>query len=383
MPSYWNRSGTIERYADDLPASGARAFFYEGGTLTDWTVYRDAAQTSAFTQPVVADSRGRWPDVFIPFIASYDVLVTSAVGVQLTFSQEVPNPDLTAVPPPVVLPEQLVQTGMIHGELVNTSKVGYVRLNGKTIGNAASGATERANADTASLFAYLWTNLSDAIAPVSGGRGGSAAADYAINKTIQLIDCRARTLLGLDDMGNAPFGSLFAGNNFIVGSPVIPGSLLGQNGAVLSATQMPAHVHTGTTSGVADHLHGISFSSATAAEGANHTHTFSGTTTGESVGHHHTYERSNSLNLGTSAGGSGANSGTFTSDTGDQSSDHTHDYSGTTSIESAVHTHAFSIVTNTANAGAHSHTFTTASTGGADFLNNVPLAVLITWFIKL
>jgi hypothetical protein len=64
---------------------------------------------------------------------------------------------------------------------------GYVLANGSTIGSASSGAT-RANADTADLFALLWNNLSDALAPVNGGRGASASADFAANKTITLPD---------------------------------------------------------------------------------------------------------------------------------------------------------------------------------------------------
>src|SRR5262245_12922775 len=164
------------------------------------SVYQDAGESSAHTHPLEADANGRWPDVFVPYIDSYDVLVTSADDVQLTFTQEIPNPnpvDVTVTVPP----EETVTTGMIHAELINTTKTGYVRLNGRTMGNGASGATERANADTEDLFAYLWNNLTNTIAPVSGGRGGSAAADYAANKTITLPDMRGRALVGLDDMG--------------------------------------------------------------------------------------------------------------------------------------------------------------------------------------
>src|SRR5262245_18709282 len=130
MSTLWNRSGTIERYADDLRAGGAQAFFFEGGTTTPFTVYRDSAQGSAFPHPVVADANGRWPHVFVPFTTSYDVRVTSAVGEQLTYTLEIPNPDPnpTSSLPPAISPEQLVQTGMIPPELVNVSKIGYVRL---------------------------------------------------------------------------------------------------------------------------------------------------------------------------------------------------------------------------------------------------------------
>src|SRR6185369_2909144 len=150
----------VERYADDLRADGAKAFFFQGGTTSPLTVYRDAGESSAHPIPVVADANGRWPDVFVHYTVSYDFQVKSKDDVQITFTLGVPNPnpvDLTVVIPP----EERVSTGMIHGEFINASKPGYVRLNGRTIGNAASGASERAtglnntNSDVFNLFQYL------------------------------------------------------------------------------------------------------------------------------------------------------------------------------------------------------------------------------------
>jgi len=53
---------------------------------------------------------------------------------------------------------------------------GFVRANGRTIGSATSGATERANADAQALFEYLWNT--DANLAVSTGRGASSNADW-------------------------------------------------------------------------------------------------------------------------------------------------------------------------------------------------------------
>lgn len=63
---------------------------------------------------------------------------------------------------------------------------GWVMHNDGTLGNASSGATARANADTAALFAHFWNTTDDADCPVSTGRGASAAADFAAGKTIAL-----------------------------------------------------------------------------------------------------------------------------------------------------------------------------------------------------
>jgi hypothetical protein len=192
----------VERYADDLRAAGAKAYFFNGGTTTPLTVFQNSGESSAHTHPVVADSNGRWPDVFVPYITSYDVQVKTADDVQITYSLQIPNPD--PVDLTVTIPaENQVATGMVHAEFISVPKAGYVRLNGRTIGNAASGATERANADTVNLFTYLWDNLSNTLAPVSGGHGASAAADFAANKTITLLDMRGASLVGVDDMGNS------------------------------------------------------------------------------------------------------------------------------------------------------------------------------------
>lgn len=69
---------------------------------------------------------------------------------------------------------------------------GCVLPNGGTIGSASSGATNRANADTADLFAFYWRITSNTDYPIqdSAGaastRGASAAADFAANKRLPL-----------------------------------------------------------------------------------------------------------------------------------------------------------------------------------------------------
>jgi microcystin-dependent protein len=85
-------------------------------------------------------------------------------------------------------------TGDVKLTLKTVADPGWVLMNDGTIGNAASGATTRANADTEALFTLLWNNTTDANCPVSGGRGASAAADFAANKTIALPRALGRAL---------------------------------------------------------------------------------------------------------------------------------------------------------------------------------------------
>jgi microcystin-dependent protein len=95
-------------------------------------------------------------------------------------------------------PANPVPSGFTTGDVKTTLKtaadIGWVMMNDGTIGNAASGATTRANADTQALFALLWNNVSDANCPVVGGRGASAAADFAANKKITLPKMLGRAL---------------------------------------------------------------------------------------------------------------------------------------------------------------------------------------------
>lgn len=76
---------------------------------------------------------------------------------------------------------------------------GWLPGRGRTIGNASSNATERANADTQSLFDLYWAR-SDLAIYTSGGvastRGANAAADWAANKAIAMPDYGGRFIIG-------------------------------------------------------------------------------------------------------------------------------------------------------------------------------------------
>src|SRR5262245_3126331 len=88
--------------------------------------------------------------------------------------------------------------GTIVPYFLPTAPAGWIFLRGLTIGNATSGATERANADTERLFTALWNTNAYAVHP---SRGGSAAADYAAGRTIDMPDMRAVAPVGMDNMG--------------------------------------------------------------------------------------------------------------------------------------------------------------------------------------
>ena len=121
-------------------------------------------------------------------------------------------------------------TGDVKLTIKTVADAAWVLMNDGTIGNAASGGTTRANADTVALFTLLYNNTADADCAVSGGRGASAAADYAANKTIALPKALGRAL--------ATYG---AGSGLTSRAMA---KILGEETHVLTTAEMPAHVHT-------------------------------------------------------------------------------------------------------------------------------------------
>lgn len=121
---------------------------------------------------------------------------------------------------------------------------GYVYMNDGTIGSASSGATNRANLDVFPLYNLLWNSVSDTYAPVTGGRGASAAADFANNKKMTLTQQLGRVL--------AAYGQGSGLTNWALGQTT------GAETHTMSIGEMPSHDHTGSTAPVAGGLSGAS-----------------------------------------------------------------------------------------------------------------------------
>lgn len=129
-----------------------------------------------------------------------------------------------------ISPEELaaIPTGVIRPMIDSSIPDGWVLLDDGTIGSASSGASNRANADCEDLFLHIWNNISNTNAPVTGGRGASAAADWAANKKIQLGWFAGR---GLKVMGGS--GTIGAKN--------------GAETTTMAENQLPDHHHYYTT----------------------------------------------------------------------------------------------------------------------------------------
>jgi microcystin-dependent protein len=105
-----------------------------------------------------------------------------------------------------VAPGSAATTGDMIFRLTSNAKPGWIKSDGRTIGNASSGATSRANADTEALFKQLWVDHDNTLLPIqdsSGSpttRGASAAADFAANKRLPTVDMSGYVPAGLDNM---------------------------------------------------------------------------------------------------------------------------------------------------------------------------------------
>lgn len=120
----------------------------------------------------------------------------------------------------------LQPTGLMQSYMGLTAPAGWVLADGGSIGNAASGATNRANADTEALFTLIYNSMADPQAPVSGGRGAGAAADFALNKNITIPDLRGKSAFGRGGV-----------------KPAIQGDSGGLEDVTLTIPEIPPHDH--------------------------------------------------------------------------------------------------------------------------------------------
>jgi hypothetical protein len=193
----------VQTDTDGSIASGCQATFYQAGTVaTKQNIYSDFGLTQAMANPLSCDQSGRLPMFWI---------ADGLIHVRLTNSSGNPIVDTTmqVLGPSsggggggsTIDPTTIMATGDLKVRYGTGPLSGFVRANGLTIGNGSSGASERANADTQSLWVYLCQNDPNLV--VSSGRSGNCLNDFNASKTIALPDWRGRAIAALADMGNS------------------------------------------------------------------------------------------------------------------------------------------------------------------------------------
>jgi hypothetical protein len=89
-------------------------------------------------------------------------------------------------------------TGNARLTFATAAQAGWIMANDGSIGDASSGATTRANADTSALFTLLYNNITSLIVQDSTGttvsRGANAAADFAAHRRLVIPRMLGRTI---------------------------------------------------------------------------------------------------------------------------------------------------------------------------------------------
>lgn len=347
---------------------GAKLYLFNGGTSTPRIGYKDSSLTAPHPSPIVADAAGRLPLIYLAD-GFYRQRLTTATGVQVFDDDGLPVLSTTAGGSGTsVDPDSVYKTGDVKVRYDDQPLAGYVRMNGRTIGSPSSGATERANADTQPLYEFLWPRSNTVVA---GGKGASAAADFAANKAMTLPDGAGRNIAGMDDMGAGARGVLTATS--CVNASVL-GGLCGIQASTIAQLQLPSFILTsGTGTG------SVTATGTTGIESQNHTHAVVGTTGIESQDHTHGYVAPNgALTAYTGGAGIAAVPGTGAAQTGGVSQQHNHSVNLVSGGVTAQHTHNVAVTGTATVSGVSIH-----SGGG-----NVPFAtlaptILFTIYIRL
>lgn len=231
--------------ANGKPLANCRLQFIQAGTTaTPQNAYKDAALTLPHPNPMRCDAAGRL-DQFYLADGQIKIRLSDKNGLQILQAD-----NLLVIGPSSgggggggnVDPTTIMATGDIKTRYGTGSLSGFVRLNGRTIGNASSGATERGNNDTQALFEYLCANDNNLV--MTPARSGNCANDYAANKVLAVPDGRGRVLAALDDMGAAAAGRLTA--TYFGATATVLGAVGGSESHTLTAAQIPAHTHPST-----------------------------------------------------------------------------------------------------------------------------------------
>jgi hypothetical protein len=185
------------------PLAASVLTVYNGGTLVLASCFQDIGLAIPVQNPMTADETGRLP-IFYVNDGVYRVRLVDQFGTLIYDYPQVSSIGASSSGGggSGVDPTTIFQTGDELFQKIAGIRAGWVRQNARTLGSATSGASERANNDAQNLFLFIWANYPDSKCPVVGGRGVSAAADWAANKQITLPDMRGKTPFGLDGMGN-------------------------------------------------------------------------------------------------------------------------------------------------------------------------------------
>jgi len=153
-----------------------------------------------------------------------------------------------------------VPVGSTIGWYSQQAPLGYLFVNGQTIGPTAAGSADHASDQYQALYEFLWTNVASCKASITGGPGASADADWAANKIMTLPNECGAVSAGSDTMGGvASHGYLNKSTNPLGPDGTIVGDVAGESMHIQTVPEMPNHNHpwTGGNTGGSSGLGGV------------------------------------------------------------------------------------------------------------------------------
>jgi microcystin-dependent protein len=172
-------------------------------------------------------------------------------------------------------PAGVVPVGSLFDYTGLTPPAGFILASGLTIGDAASGATERANADTFDLFSLYW-GYADAVLPLQDLNGATvqrssyvdAPTAFGVHCRMTVPDLRGRATIGRDNMGGTAAGRITTGGSGISGTALLESG--GVEAQTLTTNQMPTHTHIQNAHNHTQDAH--AHAGSTAASAGSHSH---------------------------------------------------------------------------------------------------------------
>src|SRR5216683_6401281 len=224
--------------AGGIPPAGAdfNAILFQITSWDQWT----AAGGPIFYDATFQTAIGGYPNG-----AVVQSVVVQGNYWQSTVDNNTSNPDTGGAN--WITPSWAKGTGEVQWRPTSVALPNNIILNGTTIGNGASGASQLASATAQFVYQYFWNNFSNTQCPVSGGRGANALADFNAGKTIATLNMQSTGVLGADGMGGTPSG-LLAGVPIQSGSVTVAGSVVGENLHALITGELAVHSHANTLS---------------------------------------------------------------------------------------------------------------------------------------
>ena len=157
------------------PLVGWLLYVYDAFTTVPANTFCRLVPVRSSAVPITADAFGMLP-MFWVADGTYRAVATDALGSQTLFDSD----GILAIGPSTgtgggggsgVDANSVFQTGDPLWRPTTGVRAGFVRMNALTIGSVGSGATERANADTQTLYLYYWNNFPTRFVPLREQEG--------------------------------------------------------------------------------------------------------------------------------------------------------------------------------------------------------------------